>query len=68
MKAPSNIDDSHYIGREYAEVFKELVEDKKTKFRISRMDDARYLLTADLNFRRLNFEVDKGIVTKVTRG
>ena len=39
-----------------------------TKYRTAREDDVNYMLTSDLQFNRLNFEIDNKVITKVYFG
>lgn len=60
-------EDQTYVGRNYDEVSKELFG-KKTLHRRTVIDGNSMLVTRDLRFDRLNFEVDNDIITKVYRG
>lgn len=37
-------------------------------FRVTREDENRYFVTADLRFDRVNFEIDNGIITSANIG
>ena len=59
--------DTEFIGmkREDAEAF---CEEHQILFRFLRIDDERFFGGADLNFDRLNFEVDAGYITRAAYG
>lgn len=59
--------DTEFIGmkREDAEA---ICREKQIEFRVLRVDDEKFLGTTDLNFNRLNFQIDAGYITKASYG
>lgn len=60
-------EDQAYVGRNYDEVSKELFREK-IMHRRTRINGNSMLVTQDLRLDRLNFEVEKDIITSVHRG
>ena len=68
MKAPNNLEDEKvYQNRPYDEVHEEL-SGKGIRHRRTRIDGSPRLGTGDINWERINFEVENGIITRAYRG
>lgn len=55
------------INRNYEEVKTELKE-KQIRFRVTKVDNNVMMTTCDMRPERLNFELENGLITKVTFG
>lgn len=58
---------NEYMGLSVTEAIK-MAERKKERYRIVHRDGENYVFTADFNAERINFSIDKGIITDAKYG